>query len=425
MKARKVMAVAMATVMTLSLAACGGSSASSGESTQTKPAESKVEYDKNGPDGNYANIVLGETGTDISAKLKLLTHRTDMLSTDYPGTNYQSYIDEFHKMYPNIEIDIEGITNYAEDALLRLQGGEWGDIMMIPAIDAEEFGNYFMPYGDLETMEGQIRFASAKQYHGTVYGIPSTGAAQGVLYNKAVFEKAGITELPKTPEDFIADLKLIKEKTDAIPLYTNYAAGWTMGAWDAYIGGTATGDSEYTNRKMLHTANPFSDPGDGSHAYTAGDKPEDIGYMSFPITVGGKQYASAGADYAFGINKDSSDENRMAALIFVKWMTEKSGFSYNEGGIPVCASDNKYPELYAAFDGIDYVFDDPAVEGEEGLLDLLNADSELNLNNGGDKKIQEIVEHASNGDMTFDAIMEKWNAAWTEAQELNNVEITK
>ena len=135
--------------------------------------------------------------------------------------------------------------------------------------------------------------------------------------------------------------------------------------------------------------------------------------------------ASAGADYAFGINKDSSDENRMAALIFVKWMTEKSGFSYNEGGIPVCASDNKYPELYAAFDGIDYVFDDPAVEGEEGLLDLLNADSELNLNNGGDKKIQEIVEHASNGDMTFDAIMEKWNAAWTEAQELNNVEITK
>ena len=475
MKARKVMAVATATVMTLSLAACGGSSASSGESTQTKPAESKVEYDKNGPDGNYANIVLGETGTDISAKLKLLTHRTDMLATDYPGTNYQSYIDEFHKMYPNIEIDIEGITNYAEDALLRLQGGEWGDIMMIPAIDAEEFGNYFMPYGDLETMEGQIRFASAKQYHGTVYGIPSTGAAQGVLYNKAVFEKAGITELPKTPEDFIADLKLIKEKTDAIPLYTNYAAGWTMGAWDAYIGGTATGDSEYTNRKMLHTANPFSDPGDGSHAYNiykvlyeavaeglteddysttdwegskgmmnrgeigtmvlgswaysqmqaAGDKPEDIGYMSFPITVGGKQYASAGADYAFGINKDSSDENRMAALIFVKWMTEKSGFSYNEGGIPICASDNKYPELYAAFDGIDYVFDDPAVEGEEGLLDLLNADSELNLNNGGDKKIQEIVEHASNGDMTFDAIMEKWNAAWTEAQELNNVEITK
>ena len=55
----------------------------------------------------------------------------------------------------------------------------------------------------------------------------------------------------------------------------------------------------------------------------------------------------------------------------------------------------------------------------------MNADSELNLNNGGDKKIQEIVEHASNGDMTFDAIMEKWNAAWTEAQELNNVEITK
>ena len=52
--------------------------------------------------------------------------------------------------------------------------------------------------------------------------------AQGIVYNKKVFEEAGVTELPKTPTEFIEALQKIKDNTDAIPLYTNFAAGWTM-----------------------------------------------------------------------------------------------------------------------------------------------------------------------------------------------------
>ncbi len=494
MKTRKVMAMILAGCMTASMAACGAQD--SGTSTEEKQsaAESAAETADSGSasDGNaetadadaetagalpselsYASVVLGETGTDLTAELKVLNHRTDMLAEDYPGTSWASYLASFNEMYPGITVDIEGITDYAEDSLLRLQGGDWGDIMMMPAIDSSEMSSYFMPLGTVEEMEKLIRFSSDKQYGGIVYGIPSTGTAQGVLYNKAVFEKAGITALPRTGEEFIEDLKLIKEKTDAIPLYTNYAAGWTMGAWDAYIGGSATGDPTYMNQKMSHTANPFADPGDGSHAYNvykvlydavanglteddytttdwegckgmmnrgesgtmvlgswaysqmqaAGDHPEDIGYMSFPIMVDGKQYASAGPDYAFSINNSISDDQKLASLIFIKWMTEKSGFSYNEGGIPICVNDNNYPELYAAFDGIEYVSDEPALEGEEDLKNTLNSDSELNINSGGDKKVQGIIEHASIGDKTFDEIMDEWNAAWTDAQELNGVEI--
>lgn len=502
MKIRKFVALMTASSIAMSLAACGQAAkteetpkadsvdaAADSADTQNSSEEASSEEAENGTatedaadnsssdvdvaDNNYTSVVLGETGKDITTTIKLLTHRTDMLADDYPGTNWASYIAAFNEVYPNITVDVEGITDYAEDSLLRLQGGDWGDVMMIPGIDASEYANYFMPYGTVENMESVIRFAKDKQYDDIVYGIPSTGNAQGVLYNKAVFEQAGIDTLPTTPEEFIEDLKLIKEKTDAIPLYTNYAAGWTMGAWDAYIAGTATGDATYMNQKLPHTANPFSDPGDGTHAYNvykvlydavaeglieddysttdwegckgminrgeigtmvlgswaysqmqaAGDKPEDIGYMSFPIKVNGKQYASAGPDYAFGINKDASDDNRLAALVFVKWMTNESGFSYNEGGIPINAEDNNYPDLYAAFDGVEYVSDETALPGEEDLKDTLNSDSELNVNNGGDKKVQSIIEHASNGDMTFDEIMDSWNQAWTEAQELSGVEI--
>ena len=120
--------------------------------------------------------------------------------------------------------------------------------MMIPSIDKKELSNNFMYFGSLAEMNKEIKFASNWEYDGQVYGIPSTGNAQGVIYNKKVFKDAGIKNLPKTTEEFIEDLKLIKSKTNAIPLYTNYAAGWTMGAWDAYLGGYATADENYMNQ---------------------------------------------------------------------------------------------------------------------------------------------------------------------------------
>ncbi len=470
MRSKRFLAVILSAALAMPLMACAGKTSETGEESASG------EQNTGSTEGlKYSDIVLGETGTDITANIKMLTNRTDMMQDDYVGKTYPEYIEDFNKMYPNIKVDIEPVTDYAEDAILRLQGGDWGDIMLIPAVDAAELSTYFVPYGTVEEMSKYVRFAADKQYEGICYGVPTTGDAQGVLYNKKVFEQAGIKELPKTPDEFIADLKLIKEKTDAIPLYTNYAAGWTMGAWDAYIAGSATGDSKYINQVMIHAKDPFADPGDGTHAYNvykilydavagglteddytttdwegskgmmnrgeigtmvlgswafaqmqaAGDNKDDIGYMSFPITVNGKQYASAGANYSFGINAASSDENKLASMIFVKWMTEKSGFAYNEGGMPIAIDDDKWPEVYKAFDeaDVEYVSDDPAIEGEEDILSTLNADSELNINNGGDKKVQSIIEHASIGDKTYDEIIGEWNASWTDAQEMNGVEI--
>ena len=380
---------------------------------------------------------------------------------------------EFNEMYPNVTITYDLITDYAENALLRVGTDNW-TIMGIPTVTKDELSTYFAPLGDLTALDALYNFMSQWAYEGVCYGIPSTGNAQGIVYNKAVFEKAGITELPKTPDEFIAALKAIKENTDAIPLYTNYAAGWTMGAWDAYIGGSATGDATYMNQILPHKANPFTDNGDGtgpyavykilydavkeglieedytttdwegckgminngeigcmvlgSWAYTqmrdAGEHGDDIGYMSFPITVNGKQYASAGPDYCFGINAQASDEQKLASMYYLKWLTEKSGFAYSEGGVAI-DKNGENPDLYAAFEGIEFLADADALDGEATLLSDLNAESELNINNGGNTKIQEIVEHAFNGDKEFDDIMADWNTAWTDAQTALGVEVNQ
>ena len=63
------------------------------------------------------------------------------------------YIEAFNQEYPNITVETEGITDYAQTALLRLPTGEaWGDVMFIPSIDMVQLADYFIPYGTVEEM---------------------------------------------------------------------------------------------------------------------------------------------------------------------------------------------------------------------------------------------------------------------------------
>ena len=106
-------------------------------------------------------------------------------------------------------------------------------------------------------------------------------------------------------------------------------------------------------------------------------------------------------------------------MIFVKWMTEDSGFAKNEGGIPIKADDKSMPETYEAFSDVELIVDDPAKEGEEDLFADINSDSELGINNGNGKKIQDIVVDAANKTKTIDQIMDEWNQKWGDAVESN------
>ena len=453
MKLRKVLAVTLVAAMTMSMAACGGSNNTAGNGGTTDnnsaaadnstDASNDVAATESGDastsaDGSlsYADIKLGEDYTDLTATISLFNHRTDLESDDYNGTTWKEYLAAFNEMYPNITVEH---TNYADDALMHLQSGDYETVMMIPAVDKADLSNYFISYGDLDTMKTQINYATTWEYGGQVYGVPSTATTQGIVYNKKVFEEAGVTELPKTPEEFIGALQKIKDNTDAIPLYTkdpfqNYGDDTHAYAvykilYDAVADGLIEDDfatTDWEGCKGMINNGEIGCMVLGSWAYpqmeAAGENGADIGYMPFPITVNGEQYASAGADYSYGINANATDDEKAAAMVFVKWMTEKSGFSYNEDGLPVAASST---DTKLSFDGVTFLEDEPALEGEEDFLNEMNAESELNINAGGDSKIQAIIEHASNGDKTFDEIMDEWNTAWSDAQESNGIEVTE
>ncbi len=429
----------------------------------------QTETNKEAPSVNldYLNINLDEGNSEITANLKVITHRTDLVNTVFAD-----YEKEFQKLYPNIDIEFEGITNYEGDMTTRLSSGDWGDICMIPAtVNKSELSMYFEPIADYDDISSKYEFMAEKMYDGKVYGIPSMGNVMGVIYNKAVWESAGITESPSTPEEFIDDLKKIKENTDAIPLYTNYSAGWTLTAWDAYIGGTATGDEGFMNNTIVHTSSPFSKKDDSTGPYavyntlyeavanglteddptttdwegsksrmnngeiatmvlgnwavsqvkSAGENPDDIAYMPFPITVNGQQYATTNADYMYGINVNSSADEKQASAIFIKWLTEKSGYAFKQGGVPAVKG-AEYPDVLSDFSDVKLVIDSPAPAGEEDLFAKINNESELSLN-ADYTHVARIIESAIDHSETMEEIAQSWNDVWTSAQESNNVTV--
>lgn len=302
--------------------------------------------------------------------------------------------------------------------------------------------------------------------------LPTVVLLGGVLYNSRIWEEAGITELPKTPDEFLADLQLIKDNTDAVPLYTNFAAGWPMGAWDAYTDIVCTGDPDFKN-KMPHMQDPFTKRDDMTGPYAvyytmyesvarklveedpastdwesskgminkgeiatmvlgswavqqckdAGDTPDDVKYMPFPISVNGKQYASAGGNYGFGINCKATTENQIAAMVYVKWLIEESTIYKDEGSIPA-RKDGELPDVLSGFAGVELLSNNPAAEGEEDLFDNVNIESEVGINND-DYPDCEILEAALFGSRTLEDIMTEWNQKWSSAQQSLGVEVNQ
>jgi ABC-type glycerol-3-phosphate transport system substrate-binding protein len=443
---KKTIQVALAIMLCLSMISCAASA------TPEQTGEVLPTIDE---------LVIGEN-TDITANIKFVTFRTDIMD------KLNSYAEQFRQIYPNVTITYEGIDDYEATTIIHLTSGiDWGDIMMIP-LGIEKFTapDYFLPLGTAEKLSTIYNYTNAWTHEGNVYGLAYTGNANGLLYNKRVFEEAGITEIPKTPTEFLHALQAIKDNTDAIPLYTNYADEWPMSCWDAYIGINATGSASYYYQTLVHAKDPFSDHGDETHPYavykilydavamglteadytttdesmcysminngeigcltfaswavvqamSAGPNADDIGYMPFPITVDGKQYVSINGDYSYGVNKNSSRDDQIASMLYIKWLIHEAGFDFSEGGLAVLKG-GENPSFYDSLNECVLMENDPAIAGEENFFDQLNMETGLLFNANGNAKGQNIVESAFNGTKTFDEIMAEWNTAWANAQE--------
>jgi ABC-type glycerol-3-phosphate transport system substrate-binding protein len=400
----------------------------------------------------------------LSGTLTVLSNRTDL---EQNGT-LAKYSEAFTKLYPGVTVKWQTSTDYAGETATRMSTKDYGDVLLIPpSLTPDKFANFFTPLGTVADLSKKYQFINEAAYNGTVYGIAVTGNANGMLYNKDVFKAAGITAVPKTPEEFQSALKAIKEKTQAIPLYTNYHAGWPLTAWNNGVAAFA-GDADYMNIKLPHTDAPFAkdqplylsykllydavkagytekDPtttdweksktmlGTGQigvmnlgswaivqmqgAATAAGKDASVIGYMPWPTSVNGKQYAGAGGDYKIAINKNSP--NQEAAKAFVTWWLEQSNFAFDQGGIPPLLG-AKLPPAYDSFSqaGVVFVSDNPSKAGEDGLTNNIDKQAQIGFNNGSGTWQSTVIDAArGQTNQSFDDLMNAANTAWAAARK--------
>jgi len=396
----------------------------------------------------------------ITGEITFLTNRTDIVNTVFE----EQYLPRFNEIYPNIEVKFEAFTDYQEQVNIRMNTEQYGDVLLIPSTtSAKDLPDFFEPLGTVEELSETYRFVDEAAYDGISYGIPVQVNAHGIVYNKKVFEEAGVTEIPSSPEEFLEALQKIKDNTNAIPYYTNYYAGWPLGGqWEDNAPSVA-GDPYWKNYQLPFDSAPWSegkpyyitnkllydivanglcedDPtttdwesskvmlnnGEigcmllGSWSIVqmqqAGEHPEDIGYMPFPYTnKDGNVYSNSGGDYKIGINIHS--KNKDAAKAWLYWFINESGFALEQGGISPVKAD-PYPETLDAFNemGVILLEGKAADESVQGLLD--EVDNESGIGRYDQRYRMEIVESAmGNRDETFDEICARLNEAWSSAQK--------
>ncbi|MGC0328935.1 raffinose/stachyose/melibiose transport system substrate-binding protein [Streptomyces sp. SAI-170] len=427
-------ALAMVTGAALLLSACtgtGGTSKGAAADAPTDPAE-------------------------VSGTIKVLTVRTDLVQD---GT-MDRYAAEFRKVYPKVKVEFEALTNYESEVKIRMNTENYGDVLLIPAvIKKDDYPKFFASLGTVEERSEKYRFTDFTAVDGKVYGQSPVGVMPGFVYNRRVWREAGVTEWPTTPAEFLTALKAIKAKTDAVPYYTNFAAGWTMSSWTA-VNGSVHCDPEATTelaegdpwaegadlrvgdtllydivKQGLAEKDPTTTNWEQSKARTAqgeiatqwlgtwaivqfqdaaekaGADPDDIGFMPFPAQTDGTFCAVVGPDYNQAVNVHSA--HKEAARAWIDWFTDKSG--YDKDNLAISPLKNgTLPEVLGPYEdaGVKLI----EVSDAKGA-EVKRIDNESETGLFAPEYRQKLVDLArGSGRGTLDDFFADLSKRWTEAQ---------
>ncbi|MGL4697395.1 ABC transporter substrate-binding protein [Enterococcus larvae] len=308
----------------------------------------------------------------VSGEITVVTNRVDA------DELYEKIEEAFKEKYPevtDIKWEASG-TDYDQYIATRMNTTDYGDVVFIPfsmAGTPEEYEKYFEPLGKVEAMEKDYIDVTEADYDETVYGLPTVLNSLGLIYNQEVFDEAGIKGLPTSTEELLTAAKQIKEKTGAIPFYTNYQrlAVWA-GALSSYGGedfkaetlekGTAFETGQPIREVMdliydlssngLIEADPVTLEGQQAQQQLADGKiamlmsgsqdvapiqalasaDDTIKIMPFPVLLDGKTSLALGAPSVIGINKNT--KNKATAEAFLEFfISPESGFAEDMGGM--------------------------------------------------------------------------------------------
>ena len=390
-----------------------------------------------------------------SGEILVLTNRTDLVDTVL-----QDYKAAFEQQYPEVTVEFEALTDYEGEVRTRMNTADYGDALLIPSsVEIADYPDFFEPLGTTAELGTKYQFIDEAAVDGTAYGIATFGNANGMVYNKDVFEQAGITGPPTSPEGFLAAMQAIADRTEAIPFYTNYKDGWPLNWPQSYMGAVsgdpeafvtmagndapwAAGTEKATLDSLLYdvaaaglieddptTTNwessknliatgeigvmalgSWAVPQMQEAAEQAGIDPSVIGYMPPPFQVDGQFVSPVGGDFKIGINVNS--ERKAAARAWVDWFVEESGFSELANGLPTPV-DQPSPAGLQEFEasGVQYLEMTPSSE-------LSSIDNEAEIGLFQPDYYRTLIDSARGAsDRSKTSIFDDLNARWATARQ--------
>ncbi|WP_335935736.1 extracellular solute-binding protein [Streptomyces sp. PTD5-9] len=206
-------------------------------------------------DGTVTITVSGRPPATSAAALKIFNAR----------------VAEFEKANPKIKIKTNEYQYDQQSFQTKVGGGSLETVVRVPLtemsglIERKQIAEITAEFKGLKHSEdfNQLALGAAKGLDGKIYGIPAEEYALGLVYNRDLFEKAGLDpdKPPATWPEVRAAAKAISEKTDA----TGYAqmtkentGGWMLTAMAYSFGDTM---QEESGGKW---ANTFDRPGSGA-----------------------------------------------------------------------------------------------------------------------------------------------------------------
>lgn len=305
-----------------------------------------------------AGNCFAEGNAEVTGKLTVVHERTDL---EY---ELNELVAQFEKEYPGIDIELEVISDYHKIMNIRFVGGEAPDccIMGFSTIPKESWPDYLLPLNDLDL---QVQGQDTYKIGDNIYGYSQSTSYGCFMYNKQLWDEAGITEMPATLDELIVALEKLAAIDGVIPMTSQYKTTWATRRWIAnYVGAFLEGSNWYNwaaetddplnNELVVNALSAFRtmykkgllDPdlmssdwdlqasdfaagtigtyNAGTYAYATmcalGFPGDDIGFFPYPNPDGsGENICIVTTDYAMVVNKETKYPE--AAKIWVDWYT--------------------------------------------------------------------------------------------------------
>ena len=223
---RGISVAAMAAAIALGATACGGGSSNGGSGAAKDPAS--------------------VSGT-------ITYWDTSDATNEAPA--YKALIAKFEAKYPKIRVNYQNVPfadveNKFKSAAQSGKGAP--DVMRADVGLIPEYASlsYLAPLDGTAALSDTGDFMSGPvnttKYNGKTYGVPSVTDTLGLLYNKKVFQQAGIAKPPATWDEFIADSKTIKAKTGVTGTYVDPDSYYLL----PFLYGEGTDLADTANKKI-------------------------------------------------------------------------------------------------------------------------------------------------------------------------------